>query len=130
MGLTFERIYRMFNLQYHEQVPASQRVDSIQMRASFEADFPQLAAMSADVFPEYADLRCDGHHTLWLQPFDTESPGLGHGPEWWRLEADGTRTVFRLPDDFTAFRFRADRVWGSMVDSRGVPSVAWIDVGR
>lgn len=131
LALTLERFYGMFNLEYREQVPASQRVDSTQMRASFEADFPQLTAISADVFPEYADLMCTGEdHTLWLQPFDTESPGLGHGPAWWRFEPDGTRTVFRLPDTFTAFRFDADRVWGSMVDSLGVPAVAWIDVGR
>ncbi len=130
LALTLERFYGMFDLEYREQVPASQRVDSTQMRASFERDFPQLAALSADAFPEYADLMCTGEdHMLWLQPFDTESPGLGHGPEWWRFAQDGTRTVFRLPDTFTAFRFRAGRVWGSMVDSLGVPSVAWIDVG-
>jgi hypothetical protein len=127
MPLTFDPFYTMFNLEYHEQVPVSQRVDSIQMRASFEADFPQLMAMSADVFPEYADLTCTGEdHTLWLQPFDTESPGMGHGPEWWRFGPDGTRTVVRLPDTFTAFRFSGDRVWGSMVDSLGVPAVAWV----
>lgn len=130
VALAFDRFYTMFNLEYHEQVPVSQRVDSTQMRASFERDFPQLAAMSADVFPEYADLMCTGgDQTLWLQPFDTESPGLGHGAEWWRFEPDGTRTVFRLPDTFTAFRFGVDRIWGSMVDSLGVPAVARIDVG-
>lgn len=130
LALTFEPFYRMFDREYQEQVPASQRVDSAQMRATFKAQFPQLTAMSADVFPEYADVRCVGGGTIWLERFDTESPGLGRGPEWWRFQVDGSRTIFRLPDGFTALRFREDRVWGAQVDSLGVPSVAWIDVGR
>ena len=130
VALTFDRFFGMFDRQYHEEVPASQRVDSAQMRASFKAQFSQLTAMSADVFPEYADLRCVGDGTLWIELFDTGSPGLGRGPEWWRYRSDGSRTVFRLPDGFTAFRFREGRVWGARVDSLGVPSVAWIDVER
>jgi hypothetical protein len=130
VALTFDRFYGMFNLQYQQEVPASQRADSTEMRDLFRSQFSQLTAMSADVFPEYADLRCAGDGTLWLEPFDTESPGLGRGPEWWRFEGDGSRTIVRLPEGFTAFRFSEDRVWGASVDSRGIPSVAWIAVGH
>lgn len=128
LAITFDRLFGMAYLQYREEAGSLQASDSAQLRGALEAQFPQLAATSADVFPEYADLRCTGEGTMWLQPFDPASVGLGHGREWWRIEEDGSRTIYRLPRAFTAFRFARDRIWGTVVDSLGVPSVGWIDV--
>lgn len=130
VAVTFERVFGMFYRQFLDQAPASQTPDSAQMRAALEAQFPQIAATSADVLPEYADLRCTGRGTLWLAPFDPASPRMGQGPEWWRIEEDGSRAVFRFPEAFSPFRFAEDRVWGILVDSLGIPSAAWIDLRR
>lgn len=130
LAITFDRIFGMIYRQYREEGPSPQPSDSAQMRGAVEAQFQQFAATSADVFPEYADLRCAGEGTVWLEPFDPASVGLGHGPEWWRIEEDGSRTTYRLPQAFTAFRFAEGRIWGTVVDALGVPSVAWIDVRR
>jgi hypothetical protein len=127
---TFDRVFGLMYRQYRAEAPASQVPDSVQMRDFFEAQFGELLATSADVMPEYADLRCAGQRTVWLQPFDAEAAGLGRGQEWWRIEEDGSRTIYRLPQDFTAFRFMDDRVWGTIVDSFGIPAVAWIPVSH
>lgn len=128
IAMTFDRAFGMFYRQMRE-AGSSQVPDSAQLRATFEAQvFPPLAGSSADVFPEYADLRCDGEGTLWLSPFETASARYGHGSEWWRIDEDGSRTIYRLPEAFTAFRFGEDRVWGAVVDSLGIPSVASIRI--
>lgn len=85
---------------------------------------------SADVFPEIADMRCTGRGTLWLQPFDPAGAALGRGTERWRFDTDGSSRTYHLPEVFTPFRFTEDRIWGAMVDSLGVPAVAWIPVER
>jgi hypothetical protein len=130
LAITFDRFFGMVYRQYREEGPSPQPSDSARLREAIEGQFLQLASTSADVFPEYADLRCTGEGTVWLEPFDPASIGLGHGPEWWRIAEDGSRTTYHLPPAFTAFRFAEDRIWGTVVDSLGVPSVAWIDVGR
>lgn len=131
IAITFDRVFGMFYRQYRDQgSPSEAAADSVQMRAGLEAQFPQLAESSADVFPEVADLRCTGRGTLWLQPFDPAGAGLGRGTKWWRIEPDGSRRTYRLPEAFTAFRFTEDRIWGTMTDSLGVPTLAWIPVAR
>lgn len=80
--------------------------------------------------PRYVDLRCADDGTLWLRPFDIDAGGLGGGPAWFRVQADGSADEIRLPDRFDAFRFTAYRIWGVQRDEFDVASVAWIEVPR
>ena len=51
---------------------------------------------------------------------------LGQGSEWIRLSADGSRTRFALPREFRTFRIERDRIWGTVQDTLGVESIAWV----
>lgn len=92
--------------------------------------FSEWQAASANVFPEYADLHCAGDGTLWLQPFDAVTGRLGRGPDWYRISRNDVRTLVTLPAEFRPYRFEPDRIWGTIHDSLGIASVAWIVSGE
>jgi hypothetical protein len=127
LDFTFDRFFGMLYRRIRQDFPAAEVPDSAEVRRRFAAEFGEFESQSASVFPEYADLRCTGNGTLWLQPFDPASGGFGgRGPAWYRISMDGSRTLVNLPDEFTPFRFEADRIWGTVQDSLGVASIAWI----
>ncbi len=126
--VTFDRFFGMVYRQLKEQVPSSQLPDSAHTRSILQEQFRRSDGTLADVFPEYADLRCTDGGTLWLQPFDVAGGRFGRGSEWIRFDADGSRTTIVLPDAFTVHRIEDDRLWGAVVDSLGVPAVAWVRV--
>ncbi len=126
--MSFDRFFGMIYRGLKEQAPAGQLPDSVQMRGMLQEQFRQAQSTIANVFPEYADLRCTEDGTFWLEPFDVTSGRFGHGPEWIRFDGDGSATRVRFPDAFIVHRIEDDRIWGSMVDSLGVPSVAWVRV--
>lgn len=127
LELTLDRFFGMFYRRIQQDFPAGELPDSAELRHRFAAEFGEFESQSASVFPEYADLRCTGDGTLWLQPFDAASGGFGgRGRDWYRISADGSRTLVTLPAEFRPFRFEADRIWGTIQDSLGVESVAWI----
>jgi hypothetical protein len=123
--LTFDRMFGIAYRQLHEEA-SGPLPDSAQLRLQFTAMFSEWERESADVFPEYADLHCARDGTLWLQPFDIVTGVLGRGPDWYRISRDGTRTRFTLPGGFTPQRFEVDRIWGTIRDSLGIASAAWI----
>jgi hypothetical protein len=124
---TFERMLGIASRDFLEQA-TGQLPDSAAARQQFERMFSEWEAQSARVFPEYADLHCAHDGTAWLQPFDVVKGPLGRGPNWYRFSQDGSRTLFVLPEDFRALRFEADRIWGTVIDSLGITSAAWIGV--
>lgn len=129
LEFTFNRFFGMFYRRIQQDFPAGDLPDSADLRRRFAAEFDEFESQSASVFPEYADLRCTRDGTLWLQPFDVASGGFGgRGPDWYRISADGSRALVTLPEEFRPFRFEADRVWGTVLNSLGVASVAWIGV--
>jgi hypothetical protein len=129
LDFTFDRYLEMTYRWLQQDFPAAEVPDSVEVRRRLAVEFDQLESQSASVFPEYADLRCTADGTLWLQPFDAASGGFGgRGPDWYRIPVDGSRTLVTLPEAFRPFRFEADRIWGTVQDSLGVASVAWIGV--
>lgn len=127
VGITFDRLFGIAYGQAQEE-RSGQLPDSTDLRRQFERMYSEWEGRSANVFPEYADLRCTPDGTLWLQPFDVASVRLGRGPEWYRISVDGSRIAVTLPEDFRPLRFEADRIWGTVRDELGVSSVAWIGV--
>lgn len=69
------------------------------LRRQCEAGFAEFEGSSATVFPEYADLRCTPDGAIWLQLFDIAGP-FRRGANWYRIAADGSRTVVTLPEAF------------------------------
>lgn len=127
VALTFEMMYGIALRDFHEQA-TGQLPDSAAARRQFERMFSELEAQSANVFPEYSDLHCAPGGTVWLQPFDVVTGPLGRGPNWYRISQDGSRTLFVFPEAFRALRFESDRIWGTVIDSLGITSAAWIRV--
>lgn len=127
--MSFDDMFRMIYRQIAEETSAAERPDSAKMRSVLEGQFRRTQGTYADVLPEYADLRCVGDDVYWIQPFDVASGHFGHGPQWLRIAADGSRTTVVFPDAFTPFRFDGARIWGAEADSLGAASVAWVEVG-
>lgn len=125
--LTFDRLFGMAARDYRDKA-TGQMPDSAVLARQFEQMYSQWEGESANVFPEYADLRCNQAGTLWLQPFDVDTGPLGRGPNWHRFSRDGSRVLVTFPEEFTPLRFDADRIWGTLRDSVGVTSAAWIGV--
>jgi hypothetical protein len=124
--LTADRMFGMMYRQLREEMPAGQRPDSVQMHQQLEGQLHQFIEQSAGRFPEYADLRCAPDGTPWLQPFDVETGLFGRGPAWLRFGEDGTRTAVTFPTWFRVFAFASDRIWGTMQDTLGLFSIAWV----
>lgn len=125
-SVTFDRVFGMVYRLFAELRPGGQAPDSIQMRTVLQEQFRQREGEFGDVFPEYADLRCSDDGTFWLQPFQVANGRFERSPEWIRLGRDGSRSEVSLPPTFTVHRIDGDRIWGTVVDSLGVPSVAWV----
>jgi hypothetical protein len=87
-----------------------------------------MASQAAPYFPEYADLICTPDGALWLRRFDVNNGRLGQGPDWLRVATDGSQTSVALPTTFRAYRIEPDRIWGTVSDSLGVESIAWVDM--
>jgi hypothetical protein len=113
--------YRDFREQATGQMP-----DSADGRRRFAEMFSEWEGQSANVFPEYADLHCTQDGNLWLQPFDVVTGPLGRGPNWHHISQDGSRTLVIFPEEFRPLRFEVDRIWGTVQDSLGITSAAWI----
>lgn len=127
VDLTFERMFGIAYRQVQEEA-AGPLPDSVDLRRQFAAMFSEWETESANVFPEYADLQCARDGVLWLQPFDVAAGVLGRGPDWYRISPAGSRTLITLPETFRPYRFEQDWIWGTIQDSLGVTSVAWIGV--
>lgn len=80
----------------------------------------------AAYLPRYVDFRCSEDGTMWMQPIDLEVGGLKGGTAWLKIAADGGVQEIRLPEQFDAFRFTAERIWGVQRDQLDLASVAWI----
>lgn len=126
--VTFDRVFGMVYRLFAERRPGGQAPDSLQMRSSLQDQFTQRESEFADVFPEYSDLRCNEDGTFWLQPFHVANGRLAQSPEWIRLGRDGSRSELSLPDGFTVHRIDGHRIWGAVMDSLGVPAVAWVAI--
>lgn len=127
-SVTFDRVFGMVYRLFAERRPGGQAPDSIQMRSVLQEQFTQREGEFADVFPEYADLRCTDDGTFWLQPFHVANGRFERSPEWIRLSRDGSRSEISLPEAFSVYRIEGDRIWGVVIDSLGVPAVAWLDI--
>ena len=117
-------VYRLFS----DLRPGGQAPDSLQMRSALQQQFDQAEGAFADVFPEYADLRCTAGGRAWLQPFTVTDGRFEQSTEWIRFDRDGSRTEVSLPDAFTVHSIEDDRIWGAVTDSLGVPAAAWVRV--
>ena len=124
--MTADAVFEMFYRQAAEDIPAGRLPPMDQMRRLTEEQNNQFVANSAAAFPEYADLHCAPDGALWLQVFDPGNGRLGHGSDWLRVATDGARTAVALPAAFRAFRIERDRIWGTIADTLGVESVAWV----
>jgi hypothetical protein len=116
----------MFYRQLEEDVPSARIPGKEEMRRRTEEQNREFVSGSAEFFPEYADLRCTPDGTLWLRRFDVTTGRLGHGSDWLRVSADGQQILVALPSAFSAFRIERDGIWGTVRDSLGVESIAWI----
>lgn len=125
--MSFNRLFGMVYRSFMEQRTGGQAPDSLQMRSVLEDQFRQSEREFADVFPEYADLRCAEDGSFWLRTFSVDGGAFGRGGEWTRI-TDGVSSTINLPEGFTLHRIDGDRIWGATVDALGVPSVAWIDL--
>ncbi len=94
LPLTFDRMFGMVYRQIREDGPASRFPDSAAMRAQIQRGFGEVESASADVFPEYADLRCTPDGALGLQRYDVAAGRLGRGPDGYRVAA--ARATARL----------------------------------
>ena len=126
---TFDRVFGMVYRLFSDLRPGGQAPDSLQMRSVLQQQFDQAEGAFADVFPEYADLRCTEDGTLWLQPFTVTNGRFARSSEWMRIGRNGSRSHVSLPEAFTVHSIEDDRIWGAVVDSLGVPTVAWLAVG-
>lgn len=126
MRITEDLVFDLFYRQLRDDVPSAQLPDEAEMRRLTEEQNRQFVSASAGVFPEFADLRCAADGSLWLQPFDVTTGRLGQGSDWLRFAADGSHTSISLPAGFRTFRIEGDRMWGTIQDTLGVASVAWI----
>lgn len=101
--------------------------DSAEYHELIRTQWPQFSPQFAEVFPEYADLRCAEDGSLWIQHFDPGFGQMGRSPGWLRIEPDGAMTEVVLPETFTPLRFEAGKILGVSRDLYGVESVAWMD---
>ena len=124
--ITVDRVFEMFYRQVAANVSSAQLPPKAEMRSLTEEQNEELVSTSADVFPEYADLRCTSDGTLWIRPFDMTAVRLGQGSDWIRLSADGSQTRFALPRAFRTFGIESDRIWGTLQDTLGVESIVWV----
>lgn len=124
--MTPDLVFGMFYRQLAEDAPSTRIPDEAEMRRLTEEQNRLFVSSSTETFPEYSDLRCTPHGTFWLRLFDAGTGRLGWGPDWVRVAPDGSRALVALPDTFRAFRFEADRIWGTVRDALGVASIAWI----
>lgn len=127
-SVTFDRVFGMVYRLFAERRPGGQAPDSMQMRSVLQAQFAQREGGFAEVFPEYADLRCTDEGTFWLQPYRVADGRFERSPEWTRLSRDGSCSRLLLPETFTLHRIDGDRIWGTVMDSLGVPAIAWVDI--
>lgn len=123
--VTFDRVFGMVYRTFSELRPGGQAPDSLQMRGALQQQFTQAEAAFADVFPEYADLKCTDDGTFWIQPYTVTDGRFARSTEWTRFSPDASRTTISFPDAFTVHRIEGDRVWGVVSNELGVPSVAW-----
>jgi hypothetical protein len=124
--MTADLVFDMFYRQFAADRPSARVPDREQMRSATEAQNSDFVSNSAPAFPEYADLRCASDGTLWLRRFDPAVGRLGHGPDWLRVSDDGSHTAVALPPSFSTFRIDDGRIWGTVQDSLGVESIAWV----
>jgi hypothetical protein len=127
--MTADLVFEMFYRQFAEDRPAAQVPDREELRRLTEEQNNDFVSNSAGAFPEYADLRCAPDGTLWLRRFDATTGRLGQGSDWLRLSADGSLASVELPTAFSTFRIERDRIWGTVQDTLGVESIAWIGLG-
>ena len=123
--VTFERVYQVFGKFILRRVPAEEANDTARLKAELQSRWAEAQAEAAKVFPEYADLQCDGSSRLWIQPYDLENRDLGRGPVWRQPDPTGGK-VLRLPNNFLPKKFAKDRIWGLVRDENDVPSIAWV----
>lgn len=128
-AVTFERLFGMLFRHFSDVRPGGQAPDSLQMRSVLGQQFEQAEGAFADVFPEYADLRCTDGGSIWLQPFHVVAGRFARDAEWERFAADGSRTTVAFPSAFRVHEIEDDRVWGVVIDELGVAEVAWVGVG-
>jgi hypothetical protein len=124
--MTADLVFEMFYRQFAEDRPSDQVPDMEQMRSLTAEQNEDFVRNSAGSFPEYSELRCAARGTLWLRRFDATTGRLGLGPDWLRLGPDGSRTEVALPRKFRTFLIERDTIWGTVPDSLGVESVAWV----
>ena len=128
--LNAQGLFDMTYRQIRDEMPSAQRPDSAEWRRLMDEQFARLGPRGADVFPEYADLRCAPDGTVWLQPFDVRGGAFGRGPRWLEIDEDGGVRTWTFPDRFRPYAFTRDRVWGTTADELGILSVAWVEAGR
>ena len=126
--VTPDLLFEMFYRRFVEDQPSVQIPPQEEMRRLTEESNRQMASNSAPSFPEYADLICTPDGALWLRLFDVNNGRLGQGPNWLRVATDGSHTSVALPTAFRAFRIEQDRIWGTVSDSLGVESIAWLEM--
>jgi hypothetical protein len=126
LQMTADLVFEMFYRQLAEDVPSARIPGKEEMRRQTEEQNNQFVRGSAESFPEYTDLRCTPDGTLWLRLFDVTTGRLGQGSNWLRVSADGSHTLVALPRTFRTFRIERDRIWGTVRDTLGVESIAWV----
>jgi hypothetical protein len=126
MQMTADLVFEMFYRQIAGDVPAARLPPKEEIRRQTEEQNNQFVSNSAASFPEYSELRCGPDGALWLRLFDATNGRLGQGSDWLRVSADGSHTSVALPRAFSTFRIERDRMWGTVQDSLGVESIAWI----
>ena len=128
LEVTFDHLFGMVYRLYSELRPGGQAPDSLQMRTALQQQFEQVEGAFADDFPAYADLQCVDDGSFWLQPHVVRDGRFARSSAWTRFGTDGSRTTISLPEGFTVHRIENDRIWGTVVDTLGLPSVAWLTV--
>jgi hypothetical protein len=126
LPMTADLVFEMFYRQFAEDRPSAQVPEKEAFRRLTEEQNQQFVSASAPAFPEYSDLRCGADGTLWLRLFDTANGRLGQGADWLRLSTDRSHTSVALPRTFRTFRLASERIWGTVQDTLGVESIAWI----
>ena len=125
LEITMDRIFRMAYSFVREQTPGGQAPDSAMMYAQLQAQWGEMQAQAAHVFPEYADLHCAGSGVLWIQRFDPDQGKMGRGPIWYRLESPGpAAAAFHFPEAFQPLRFEGNVVLGILRDELDIEHVA------
>lgn len=126
--ITVDRLFEMFYRQLQENVPSGQLPEGDEARRLTQEQNEELVNTSAGVFPEYIDMHCTADGTLWIRRFDVTAVRLGQGSDWIRILADGSQALVTLPTDFRTFRIERGRIWGTVQDTLGVESVAWVEL--